>query len=149
MARGPPEWKMSDFSTASEFHPAEYRALNAMYLLENGRDMFQDKDTVAKTITGIKDKLTEIPKQIVLLQNYPNPFNPSTVIEYSLPEVAHVVLKVYNILGEEVGTLVDEMQEAGYKAVQFNASKLPSGVYFYRLTAAGNFTDVKKMVLTK
>jgi photosystem II stability/assembly factor-like uncharacterized protein len=83
-----------------------------------------------------------------LAQNYPNPFNPTTKIEYSIPAQAQVVLKVYNVVGQEVATLVNEVQKAGIHNVKFGASNLSSGVYFYRLTA-GDFTSVKKMVLLK
>jgi hypothetical protein len=94
-----------------------------------------------------------VPTSYKLMQNVPNPFNPNTVIEYSLPEAAHVVLIVYNVLGEEVITLVNETQDVGYKAVRFDASNLPSGIYLYKLTAGTStssvFTDVKKMILMK
>ena len=96
------------------------------------------------------------PREYLLLQNYPNPFNPVTEIKYDLPENAHVVLSLFNVLGQEVRTFVDEQQDAGHKTVRFDAGTLPSGVYFYRLQArpidggrAGWFVDVKKMVLAK
>ena len=82
------------------------------------------------------------------MQNYPNPFNPSTVISYQLPVNSHVTFKVYDVVGREVATLVDEQKEAGSYFVQFNASTNASGVYFYKL-CAGNFVDTKKMLLTK
>jgi len=89
-----------------------------------------------------------VPKEFKLEQNYPNPFNPSTRIQYQLPTNARVTLKVYDILGSEVATLVNEEQEAGYKEVQFNGSNIASGMYVYRLQA-GEYVSVKKMMVLK
>ncbi|RPI18095.1 MAG: T9SS C-terminal target domain-containing protein [Ignavibacteriae bacterium] len=83
-----------------------------------------------------------------LSQNYPNPFNPVTLIEYSIPVQGKVELKIYDILGKEVKTLVNEFKEAGTHNVMFNASELASGVYFYKIIS-GSFRDVKRMVLVK
>ncbi len=83
-----------------------------------------------------------------LMQNYPNPFNPTTTIQFKVPSSGFVSLKVYDILGREVRTLVNETKMAGNYAVSFNASELPSGVYFYRLSA-GTYNAVKKMVVVK
>jgi hypothetical protein len=83
-----------------------------------------------------------------LSQNYPNPFNPVTRIPYSIAENSFVSLKIYDVLGREVKTLVSEKQTAGEYEVLFNASDLNSGVYFYRLTS-GNFTETKKLILLK
>lgn len=89
-----------------------------------------------------------IPRETKLEANYPNPFNPATDIKYSLSEDTHVKLIVYDILGRVVTTLVDEPQSAGYKSVRFDAVSLPSGMYYYRLSA-GAFTQVRKMLLLK
>jgi len=89
-----------------------------------------------------------IPSEYVLEQNFPNPFNPSTVIRYQLPVDSWVTLKVYNMLGEEVATLVEEFQASGFKFQEWNVYELPSGVYFYKLTA-GNFSEVKRLLLIK
>lgn len=90
----------------------------------------------------------EIPKKFELMQNYPNPFNPTTIIKYALPKEAHVTLKIYNVLGQEVVTLVNKNVDAGYHEVNFNASQLSSGIYIYRIEA-GNFVATKKMMLLK
>ncbi|MCI0448522.1 MAG: T9SS type A sorting domain-containing protein [Chlorobi bacterium] len=93
---------------------------------------------------------TEIntPNKFSLQQNYPNPFNPSTVIEYSIANSSHVELKVYDLLGKEVQTLVSGFQNPGSHSVTFNAINLSSGVYFYRLNA-GSFNNIKRMILVK
>lgn len=89
-----------------------------------------------------------VPGKPELQQNYPNPFNPSTVIDYRLPGNSHVILKIYDVLGREVRTLVDEKQNAGSHNIIFQAADLPSGVYFYRLQA-GAYSETKKLLLLK
>ena len=88
------------------------------------------------------------PLNFALNQNYPNPFNPTTTISYSIPEKSFVSLKVYNILGKEVSSLVSSQEEAGSHQVNFNAMNLSSGIYFYTIRA-GNFTATKKLMLLK
>ena len=83
-----------------------------------------------------------------LFQNYPNPFNPSTKIKYQLPQSGIVLLKIIDMLGREIKTLVEEYQNAGVHEISFNASDIASGVYFYKV-ASGNFSLVKKMVLLR
>jgi len=88
------------------------------------------------------------PSTFELLQNYPNPFNPNTTIEYSLPHGGHIALRIYNVLGEAVATLVDGEQTAGTFKATWIASGFASGVYFYRLTA-GAFVETRKMLMIK
>jgi len=99
-------------------------------------------------ITNIKTEKKEVPEDFVLEQNYPNPFNPSTNITYSLPLREFVTLKVFDILGKEITTLVNEEKPAGEYKVQFNATNLPTGVYFYRINS-GNYTETKKLIVLK
>jgi hypothetical protein len=101
---------------------------------------------IVGTITSINDP--QMPKVFNLSQNYPNPFNPTTVISYSLPRNSYVTLTIYNDLGQKVETLVDEEQNPGGHSISFDASKLSSGIYFYRLQA-GTYTQSKKLVLLK
>ncbi|MBK8984198.1 MAG: T9SS type A sorting domain-containing protein [Ignavibacteria bacterium] len=91
---------------------------------------------------------SEIPSSFSLMQNYPNPFNPSTKIAYTIPNNGLVTLKIYNLLGKEVASLINEVKSAGTYEVNFNGANLSSGVYFYRLES-GNFVDTKKMFLLK
>ncbi len=98
-------------------------------------------------VTGVHNQ-PSVPLEYGLNQNYPNPFNPATTITYVLPEAGLVTLKIYNTLGEEVARLVNGREIAGRHTISFDASRLASGLYYYRL-ATPNFTDVKKMVLIK
>jgi hypothetical protein len=113
-------------------------------------------------ITSVEMEKANVPRQFMLRQNYPNPFNPSTTIQYSIPlnppfqggnnasasRGIHVSLKIYDLLGREVTTLVDDFQSAGTQTVRWNAGTFSSGIYFYRLHA-GNFVETKKMILLR
>ena len=102
---------------------------------------------MSQTPTAVK-MMTEQPAGFMLAQNYPNPFNPTTVISYSLPSAGRINLRVYDLLGREVATLVDGQTEAGVHEVSFDASRLPSGTYFYQLRA-GSLVASKKLVYLK
>ncbi len=114
------------------------RKLLGNALLSLGAVVFVDEDIVDNYI----------PDKFMLYQNYPNPFNPSTIIKYELAQESKVKLQVFDILGNEIKTLVNENQKAGSYEVNFNAQKMASGIYFYRLTA-NDFTDAKRMLLIK
>jgi hypothetical protein len=104
---------------------------------------------ISTSVTAVtNDKGNQIPAEYVLKQNYPNPFNPSTTIQFSLPKDDFVTLVVYNVLGQEVVTLINSPMSSGLHVVKFNGLNLTSGVYLYKLKA-GNFTSVKKMLLLK
>ncbi len=100
-------------------------------------------------VTGIiEEKTSQLPTEYTLSQNYPNPFNPTTSIRYTIPKSSLVTLKVYNILGQEVATVFSGFQNAGTFTASFDASRLSSGVYLYRLQA-GKFSETRKMILMK
>lgn len=97
---------------------------------------------------GIKRNSNEVPLIFDLIQNYPNPFNSSTRIKYIVSKGGLVIIKVYDILGKEINTLVNEMKPAGVFEFIFNGNNLPSGIYFYRLQS-GSISYIKKMLLIK
>lgn len=107
-----------------------------------------DKSELPACLTGIEPTNNQIPIVFSLSQNYPNPFNPVTNIKFAIPSSGLVKLVIFDVLGREVKTLVNEVRNAGNYVVDFDASSLASGAYFYTLTS-GNFTDTKKMVLVK
>jgi hypothetical protein len=100
------------------------------------------------TATAVASPLQSSPTSFRLMQNYPNPFNPSTVISYSIPMSTLVTLKVYDVLGRQVATLVNEQQAPGLHSITLNAGELASGVYFYQLQA-GNTVQAKKLMVIK
>jgi hypothetical protein len=112
-----------------------------------GNDLFIDSICVGFP-TGVTPVSNQVPQVYSLAQNYPNPFNPSTTFKFGIPKTGLVKLVVYDIIGREVQTLVNEVKNAGSYSVTFDASKLSSGVYFYKLIS-NDFVDTKKMVLIK
>jgi hypothetical protein len=117
----------------------------------NLKDVYIDLVDVLVKIDGNNSAAV---KSYALEQNYPNPFNPSTIIKYSLPKNSHVTIKVYDMLGRLVQTLVDENQLSNRYSVEWNAANVSTGVYFYRIKAesldkSGEFTDTKKLMLIK
>jgi hypothetical protein len=103
---------------------------------------------VPSSVTSVEPVDGDVPMGFSLVQNYPNPFNPSTTVEFALPHAGFVTLKVYNVLGEEVGTLIAGNRAPGTFKATWDASGLPSGIYFYRLTA-GEYVQTKKAVLMR
>jgi len=122
------------------------------HIIDHEDNEMMRRYTVSATIPGAKLTAKESgltkPESFELSQNYPNPFNPTTEIRFALPEDSRVQLKLYNTLGQEVLTLLDNDAPAGNHTVNLDATKLASGVYFYRLQA-GSYTSMKKMTLLK
>ena len=135
------------FGTTTESHNYSFTDEN----LETGKYYYRlkqiDFDGSLKYSSSVEIEVLA-PVRYSLSQNYPNPFNPSTTISYSIKEAGLVQLKVFDILGNEVASLVDEYKPAGSFEVEFNASQLSSGMYLYKLSA-GEFTSVKKFMLLK
>ena len=97
---------------------------------------------------SVEEKTNEIPNGFSLEQNYPNPFNPSTTIKYSIPEESFVSLKVYDAIGNLVETILEKEQNSGVYTVQFDGTKLASGIYYYQIKTP-KFTQTKKLMLLK
>jgi len=119
---------------------------NYYYLFESGYEEQFRINHIFNNIATLEEEIEE--QDYHIFQNYPNPFNPSTIIRYQIPERNFITLKIYDVLGNEIATLVNEEKFIGSYAVEFDASRLPSGIYFYRLQA-GSFVETKKMVLIK
>ena len=128
--------------------------LGGMMIWELSQDLYNGTQPLLETMAKTMRELTPVaPKPAVvsnykLYDNYPNPFNPSTVISYQLSRNSYIAVKIYDVLGREVATLVNEREDAGTHYVRFDGSGLSSGVYFYALTA-GDFSQTKKMLLIK
>jgi len=129
--------------TAGTYYIRVYRSGYGSYGIKFSNNDITDPLTDVK-----KDEIENIPTSFSMSQNYPNPFNPSTTIKYDIPQTVNVTLKVYDVLGNEVATLVNEDQAPGSYSVKFNAGNLSSGIYFYRIEA-GKFSQVKKFILMK
>jgi len=121
---------------------ATLREIRDLWIYKYGCKLVDD------CINEVKVESPAVPIEFSLYQNYPNPFNLSTVIRYQLPVNSWVTLKIYNLLEQEVATLVDEFQDAGCKSVEWDASRMASGMYFFRITAQ-NHNKTKKMLLLR
>ncbi len=130
---------------------SQYNNTSNVFIGTKGTGVWQYKYSILTSVREDKN----FPHKFMLYQNYPNPFNPTTKIKYSIPvpsnlskREALVQLKIYDILGREISTLVNKEQQPGTYEFQFDGSNLPSGVYFYRLQV-GSFSDTKKLILLK
>jgi parallel beta-helix repeat protein len=122
----------------------------AMGTLRNDMGTYGGPGTTGQLPVDVREpeRETHLPVSFVLCQNYPNPFNPSTMIQFSLPQAEFVTLKVFNMLGQEITTLVSKDLSAGTYKTEWNAQALPSGIYFYRLQT-GTFCQTRKLVLLR
>jgi len=144
-SNGGSNWTQQTTLTFNNLYSVSFVNPNTGYIAGNG-------GTVLKTTNGgyvwVKESNIEIPKNHSLSQNYPNPFNPTTRISFDLPKAGLVTIKVFDVLGKEMETLVNESLKPGTYEAAFDGSQYPSGVYFYRLSTKG-FTETKRMVLIK
>jgi hypothetical protein len=147
------EWAKTGFvqGHGTTLAPQSYSYVDAG--LSFGKYYYQikqiDLDGKSETFSPMEVTVGAVAEKLTLAQNYPNPFNPSTVIEFVVPMSGHATMKVYNVLGQEVATLFDRNAEAGrINSTRFDASNLPSGLYFYTLKSAGT-SETKRMLLTK
>jgi len=139
----PNQWATKKFALPAGTNKVKFTAISAY-----GNNLFLDSICVV-SVTGISIHLSStVPENYSLSQNYPNPFNPVTKINFSILKQGLVVLKIYDILGKEVVTLVNENKTAGNYSADFNAAIFSSGIYFYKLVS-GDFADIKKMMLIK
>jgi hypothetical protein len=143
------------YDTYTSNNGNSYNGCWGVYMLPSGKIIASDRQTglyVLKTtfpLVGINEPPGSIARNFELKQNYPNPFNPVTTIEFNLPKAAYVTLNVYDAVGRQVAGLVDEFRQAGRYVRTFDAGRLASGVYYYRLVADNGFQETKKMILTK
>ncbi|RJP64834.1 MAG: T9SS C-terminal target domain-containing protein [Ignavibacteriales bacterium] len=145
----------SDLSTGMDFLGGVYTFCKDGDYLYAGTQSGVWKRSLFEITTDVKNEKSSLLPDFYLSQNYPNPFNPSTTINYSIPvetlratSLQHVTIKVYDVLGREVATLVDEEKPAGNYEITFNANKLSSGIYYYRIISNG-FIESKKMTFLK
>jgi hypothetical protein len=143
----------NNWTADSLFTPASFE--NVFFVSPQTGWIVGDAGMILKTTTGggggtvfVSEDLNSNPDEFYLSQNYPNPFNPKTNFEFRIANLGFVSLKVYDILGSEVATLVNEIKQPGTYKIEFDATKLSSGVYFYRLEA-GKFSETKKLMLMK
>ncbi len=125
-------------SIAGEIHGSNFQLIGG----------FLANPLLINVVVGVAQRDNGIPAAFALAQNYPNPFNPSTIIHFDIPMTSSVTLKLYNVLGQEVRTLVDEVKTPGRYDVRLDAAGLASGAYFYRIHA-GSFVAVKKLLLLR
>jgi hypothetical protein len=147
LSNTPPEWSDRGYiPTLIEYYdtPGD---LGAIWVGVSGstKKLYFDRYLNA---TGIRTNSNEIPNKYSLSQNYPNPFNPVTKIDFSIPKNGLVTIKIYDILGKEVEVITSKIYSAGTYSIDYDGSKLSSGVYFYKLTS-GDFSSTKKMMLVK
>ncbi len=134
-----------------EFNDGEYRIVGTL-----GQPFMSSKSNPVgfwyqasrELNVAVEQSSLTVPGEFQLQQNYPNPFNPTTTIEFALPKQSNVTLKLFDILGREVATLVDDELESGVHKINFDAQDLASGIYFYRIHAEG-FLKTKKLMLLK
>jgi hypothetical protein len=132
----------------SQFQPTVNLTEVFQLMFTGNGTIYLDNIYFSPMISDVREVQNSFPSDFAMEQNYPNPFNPSTNIRFSLPEANQVKLKVFDMLGQEVVTLVNEFINAGSYEVTFAASNLPTGIYTYSLTA-GDFQSVRKMMLIK
>ncbi|MEE9449931.1 MAG: FG-GAP-like repeat-containing protein, partial [Ignavibacteriaceae bacterium] len=148
-------WDFGDDSTSTEQNPTHTYFVADTFTVSlsvsgpgGSNTLIRENYIIVTDPASIQELSDDLPTEFKLYNNYPNPFNPTTKIKYQIPELSFVTLKVFDVLGSEVATLVNEEKPAGSYEVEYNTIELPSGIYFYSLQA-GEFVETKKMVLLR